>query len=122
MSVNTNDTDRLKAEIRYLRNCLLEAYNALPTLPCTSLDSYSVASPIMRGIRDYHTSYDAEFEPSKVAKKRRRVSACLSVSAEDRPDFLDTYVDDKPVAPQPFAMPKKAESTARSLGFDLDLS
>jgi len=122
MTVNTNDTDRLKAEIRYLRNCLLEAYNALPTLPCTGLDSYSVVSPIMRGIRDYHTSYDAEFEPSKVAKKRRKVSACMSVSAEDRPAFLDTYVDDKPVAPQPFAMPKQAESTARSLGFDLDLS
>jgi hypothetical protein len=122
MTVNTNDIDRLKAEIRYLRNCLLEAYNALPTLPCTGLDSYSVVSPIMRGIRDYHTSYDAEFEPSKVAKKRRKVSDCLSVSAEDRPAFLDTYVDDKPVAPQPFAMPKQAESTARSLGFDLDLS
>jgi hypothetical protein len=76
----------------------------------------------MRGIRDYHTSYDAEFEPSKVAKKRRKLSACLSVSAEDRPAFLDTYVDDRPVTPQPFAMPKQAESTARSLGFDLDLS
>ena len=122
MTVNTNDTERLKAEIRYLRNCLLEAYNALPTLPCTSLDSYSVASPIMRGIRQYCSTYDEEFEPKKVAKKRRRVSASLSVSAEDRPAFLNTYVDEKPVAPQPFAMPKQAESTARSLGFDLDLS
>ena len=121
--MNTNDIDRLKAEIRYLRNCLLEAYNAIPTLPCTSLASYSVVSPIMRGIRDYHTSYDEEFEPSKVAKKRRKVSACLSLSAEERPDFMMTVkVNDVPVDPLPFAIPNKAKSTARSLGFDLDLS
>jgi hypothetical protein len=35
---------------------------------------------------------------------------------------MQTVVDDKPVAPQPFSVPKKAESTAISLGFDLDLS
>lgn len=121
--MNTNDIDRLKAEVRYLRNCLLEAYGALPTLPCTSLDSYSVVSPIMRGIREYHTSFDEEFEPKKVARKRRKVSASLSVSAEDRPEFMATVeVDNAPVAPQPFSVPKQAESTARSLGFDLDLT
>lgn len=116
------ELERLKREVAYLRNCVSEAYNALGTLPGTSLDNWCVSSPICRAIRPYRESFDEEFEPSKVAKKRRKVSACLSVSAEDRPAFMDTYVDDKPVAPQPFAMPKKAESTARSLGFDLDLS
>jgi hypothetical protein len=80
MTVNTNDVDRLKAEIRYLRNCLLEAYGALPTLPCTSQESWHVASPITRGIREYHTAFDSEFDPSVVARKRRRVSAHLSRS------------------------------------------
>ena len=121
--MNTNDIDRLKAEIRYLRNCLLEAYNALPTLPCTSLDSYSVVSPIMRGIREYCTSYDEEFEPKKVERKRRKVSSCLSVSAEDRPARMASVkVDNVPVAPKPFSVPKSAQSTARSLGFDIDFS
>lgn len=71
--MDTKDVRRLKAEIRYLRNCLLEAYNAIPTLPCNSQDSYRVVSPIMRGIREYHTSYDVEFLASTVKEKRAAV-------------------------------------------------
>lgn len=78
--MQTNDVERLKAEIRYLRNCLLEAYNAMPTLPCPIMDAWHVASPISRGIRDYQSSFDAEFDPVVVAKKRKRVSAHLSRS------------------------------------------
>ena len=76
--METRDVRRLKAEIRYLRNCLLEAYNAIPTLPCNSQDSWKVVSPIMRAIREYHTSYDVEFIQSTVNEKRKAVSAHLT--------------------------------------------
>ena len=82
MTMQSNDVERLRREVQYLRNCLLEAYNALPSLPCTSLESWFVVDPIMRGMRSYETSFDVEFEPVVVKRKRKRVSMHLSRPVE----------------------------------------
>jgi hypothetical protein len=116
--MQTNDVERLKAEIRYLRNCLLESYNALPTLPCTSLESWSVVSPIMRGIRVYDTSFDEEFTEQKVAKRRRKVSAVLSIDAANRPAAMRIEMAEKPS--EPMRVDSKVKSAAKSVGFVLD--
>ena len=72
------ELERLKREVAYLRNCVSEAYNALGTLPGTSLDNWCVSSPICRAIRPYRESFDEEFEPKVVARKRRKVSQYLT--------------------------------------------
>lgn len=121
--MQTNDVERLKAEIRYLRNCLLEAYNAIPTMPCTSLESWHVTSPIMRGIRQYDSSFDQEFEPKTVARKRKRVSKHISasVTAEEivqgRPSAMPINEEPDVVVQIDSNMMPKNNSVAKSLGF-----
>lgn len=121
--MQTNDVERLKAEIRYLRNCLLEAYNAIPTMPCTSLESWHVTSPIMRGIRQYDSSFDQEFEPKTVARKRKRVSQHISrpITAEEivqgRPSAMPINEEPDVVVCIDSNMMPKNNSVAKSLGF-----
>jgi len=151
VGMNTNDVERLKSEIRYLRACLEEAYNALPTLPCNSQESWHVVSPIMRAMREYHTSFDAEFLPSNISKKQKRVSrhltrnvteseivnhrpSAMSIDADTCTKFTPAAsvvkilqnscvsVDNFVINPKPLSIPNSALSTARSLGFDVDLS
>jgi hypothetical protein len=83
------DIERLQREIRYLRNCFQEAFNALPTLPGTSLDNWCVSSPICRAIRPYREIYDEEFEPKAVVRKRKKVSQCTTLQAN--PPLSSTY-------------------------------
>ena len=115
--MQTNDVERLKREIKYLRNCLLEAYNALPSLPCTSLESWYVVEPIMRAIRSYETSFDAEFEPVTVKRKRKRVSNHISrpVEAEEIVTGRPSAMTDVVVKVDQNLQPKYS-SVAKSLG------
>lgn len=116
--MQTNDLERLKAEIRYLRNCLLEAHNALPSLPCTSLESWFVVDPLMRAMRSYDSSFDKEFEPAVVSKKRRRVSHHLSrpVEAEELVTGRASPMQDVKVKIDNNLQPEYS-SVAKSLGF-----
>ena len=121
--MQTNDVERMKAEIRYLRNCLLEAYNAIPTMPCTSLESWYVVSPIMRGIREYDSSFDQEFEPKTVARKRKRVSKhiCREIGEDElvngRPNAMPIGDEPELVVSIDSKFTPPTSNVAKSLGF-----
>lgn len=116
------ELERLKREVAYLRNCVSEAYNALGTLPGTSLDNWCVSSPICRAIRPYRESFDEEFEPKVVARKRRKVSKYLM--QEIQPGEISGAVKRTPACeiPDDVETPevgKAALGVMNSLGFDV---
>lgn len=121
--MQTNDVERLRAEIRYLRNCLLEAYNAVPTMPCTSMESWHVVSPIMRAIREYQSSFDEEFDHKTVARKRKRVSKhiCRDITKEElvsgRPSAMPIEEEPEIVLCIDSKFTPPTSSIAKSLGF-----
>jgi len=117
------ETERLKQEVRYLRNCIAEAYNAIATLPGTSLENWLVTSPICRAIRPYRESFDEEFEPKTVAKKRRKVSSYLTAEilpGEQTGERRRLRVDELPSLPDDSPnVGKQATKVMNSLGIEV---
>jgi hypothetical protein len=119
------DIERLQREIRYLRNCIQEAFNALPTLPGTSLDNWCVSSPICRAIRPYKEIYDEEFEPKVVSKKRKKVSQYLTAEilpGEQTGERKRLRVDELPPLPEEAPkVGKQATKVMNSLGIEIHI-